>query len=195
MRESAGEGLWLLAIVTGGRLHVTCGMSHVTCDSWHIKHDFSFTKSDKNCQKSHTKMSKKSIELLSTHAKTASVSRMRNFLVLYIYIFIFLQKKNYMCHVTCDMWHMTYDMWHVTHNVSCVMCHVSHVTWHMTCDMWHMTHDTWYVVCGEHSQKNLAPELLQFVCKGNWIKKNAALIRVLSKPGLTPPGILCHDLI
>ena len=44
MGESAGEGLWLLLLVPGRRLHVTsdtshgkCVMSHVTCDSWHLK--------------------------------------------------------------------------------------------------------------------------------------------------------------
>ena len=35
MGESAGEGLWLLALVTGGRWHVTGGRWHVTHDTWH----------------------------------------------------------------------------------------------------------------------------------------------------------------
>ena len=54
MGESAGDGLWVLALVTGGRWHltcdtwnVTCDMSPVTCDSWHMTHDFCLTKSGK----------------------------------------------------------------------------------------------------------------------------------------------------
>ena len=35
MEESAGEGLWLLAFVMGGRWHVMCDMSHVTCYSFY----------------------------------------------------------------------------------------------------------------------------------------------------------------
>ena len=41
VRELAGEGLWLwlLALVTVNRCHVTCDMCHLTPDMKHVKHD------------------------------------------------------------------------------------------------------------------------------------------------------------
>ena len=44
MGESPGEGLWLLALVTGERWHVTCETRHVTCQIWHVTHDTWFKK-------------------------------------------------------------------------------------------------------------------------------------------------------
>ena len=35
--ESAVEDLWLLALVTSGRWHVTCDNWHVTCDMWFVR--------------------------------------------------------------------------------------------------------------------------------------------------------------
>ena len=68
--ESAGEGLLLLPLVTGGKWpvtwdkwhmtcdkwHMTCHMSHMRCDLWHMTHDF-FKKCQK-CQKSNKKCQK-----------------------------------------------------------------------------------------------------------------------------------------
>ena len=40
--ESAGEGLWLLALVKAGRHHVTGVRWHVTCDKWHVTSHVSY---------------------------------------------------------------------------------------------------------------------------------------------------------
>ena len=52
IRESAGEGLWLLALITGRTLKVTCEMWHVTCDLWHMSHTFCLNKKARRVAKS-----------------------------------------------------------------------------------------------------------------------------------------------
>ena len=52
--ESAGEGLWPLALMTGERWNVTRDMWNVTCDMWHMF--FSLFYNKKNCQECHKKL-------------------------------------------------------------------------------------------------------------------------------------------
>ena len=104
MGESAGEGLWLLALVTGGSWHVTCDTWHVICQTWLVTHDTWFFL-NKKCQKSHEKWQKcnnkkwlKSAQkcrnvsqkgyfivliLLSAHGGRVGVSRVRDFYFLW----------------------------------------------------------------------------------------------------------------
>ena len=84
MGESAGKGLWLLALVTGGRWHLTCDTSHVTCHTWHVTRDtwhMIFFLS-KKCQKSHKNCQKKSTQkILKSAKKCRKVSKRRVFIV------------------------------------------------------------------------------------------------------------------
>ena len=78
MGESAGEGLWLLAMLTGGRWYVTCDMWLVRCHTWHMTCDmcqtvFFLTKSarkDTKSPKKATKMAKKCTKMQNS-AKNA----------------------------------------------------------------------------------------------------------------------------
>ena len=50
-------------------------------------------------------------------------------------------KKNYIWHLTCDIWHVKCEMW----NVTCEMWHVKCDKWNVTCEMWHVKCDMWNV--------------------------------------------------
>ena len=87
--------------VTCDRWKVTCDKWHVTCDVWNVTHDTWFFL-NKKCQKSHLNAINwlKSAEkcnfivsvLLSAHGQKACFSRMRDFLLLFHWNFLFKLK-------------------------------------------------------------------------------------------------------
>ena len=114
MGESAGEGLWLLALVTGGIWHVTCHTWHVTRDTWHMiffkqKVPKSARKVTKKCQKVQ-KMAKKcpkvqkSVKKAGFHSIGATIhTRWESLCLPHADFFLYPHKIHiiqwYLCHI------------------------------------------------------------------------------------------------